>query len=274
MHTRIATLLLLLSAVRVPVAGQQAEPGPLFSAGDAAWAAGFAGGTLLLAPADLPFDRLLRQPALQESRTLQTTAKVFRGLAHPGAVIGVGAAYAYGRISGDDGWADVGLHAGAAFVTAELATYLVKFVAGRARPYQSPADAFDFGLFRGLDYDFQSFPSGHTSAAFAIASALTSEAGSRAPRDQWWIGTLLYSAATLSGVARMYEHQHWASDVLAGAAIGTFAGWKVTQYTHDHSGNELDGIFLGMTIRPGAGVSMIALPRAWSPLATTGSPRE
>lgn len=72
----------------------------------------------------------------------------------------------------------------------------------------------------------------------------------------------------------MYEHQHWASDVLAGAAIGTFAGWKVTQYTHDHSGNELDGIFLGMTIRPGAGVSMIALPRAWSPLATTGSPRE
>ncbi len=267
MHTRIATLLLLLSGLCVPAAGQQIERQPLFSTEDAVWGAGFAGGTLLLIPADQALSGLFRQPAIEENRTLQRTAVIFRDLAFPGAVIGAGAAYAYGLIGDNEGWADVGLHAGTALVTAELATYLVKIVAGRARPYQSPGDALDFELFRGLDYDFQSFPSGHTSAAFAVASALTNEAGIRTPGDQWWIGTLLYSAATLTGVARMYEHQHWASDVLAAAAIGTFAGWKVTQYTHSHGGNELDGIFLGMTIRPGGGVSMIAMPSAWSPLA-------
>ncbi len=267
MQTAIATLLLLLSAAWVPVAGQQIEREPLFSTEDAAWGAGFGGGTLLLMPIDQPLARLLRRPAVQDNRPLQITAAVFRDLAFPGALIGLAGAYAYGRISGDEGWADVGLHAGTAFVTAEAATYLIKFLAGRARPYQSPGDAHDYSLLRGLDYDYQSFPSGHTSAAFAIASALTSEAGIRNPGDEWWIGTLLYSAAALSGAARMYEHQHWASDVLAAAAIGTFAGWKVTQYTHSHQSNTLDGIFLGMTVRPGAGASIVALPRAWSPLA-------
>ncbi|MHB1169302.1 MAG: phosphatase PAP2 family protein [Longimicrobiales bacterium] len=267
MHNTTATLLLLLSALGVPAAAQQIEQEPLFSGRDAAWGGGFTAGTALLAPVDEPLARLLQQPSLQQNGALQHTAAVFRVLAHPGALIGITGAYAFGRVGGNEGVADVGLHAGAAFVTAEAATYLIKFLAGRARPYRRPDDPFDFGLFRGSDYDFQSFPSGHTAAAFAVASALTSEAGIRASDDQWWIGTLLYSAAALSGASRMYENQHWASDVLAAAAIGTFSGWKVTQYTHAHEGNELDGIFLGMTIRPGAGASIIALPRAWSPLA-------
>src|SRR5690606_8956449 len=145
---------------------------PLFSGRDAAWAGGFAGGTALLAPVDEPLARLLQRPSLQQNGALQHTASVFRVLAHPGALIGITGAYAFGRIGSNEGVADVGLHAGAAFVTAEAATYLIKFLAGRARPYHSPGDPLDFRLFRGFDYEFQSFPSGHTAAAFAVASAL------------------------------------------------------------------------------------------------------
>jgi membrane-associated phospholipid phosphatase len=33
---------------------------------------------------------------------------------------------------------------------------------------------------------------------------------------------------------------HWASDVVAGAAIGTIVGLKVVKYTHSHPGNQID----------------------------------
>jgi membrane-associated phospholipid phosphatase len=50
----------------------------------------------------------------------------------------------------------------------------------------------------------------------------------------------MYGAATLTGVSRMYNNQHWASDVIAGAAIGTLTGIKVFRYQHSHPDNWLD----------------------------------
>jgi membrane-associated phospholipid phosphatase len=38
----------------------------------------------------------------------------------------------------------------------------------------------------------------------------------------------------------MYNNMHWASDVMAGAAIGTLVGLKVVKYTHSHPGNRID----------------------------------
>jgi membrane-associated phospholipid phosphatase len=38
----------------------------------------------------------------------------------------------------------------------------------------------------------------------------------------------------------MYNNQHWASDVIAGAAIGTLTGIKVFRYQHSHPDNWLD----------------------------------
>jgi membrane-associated phospholipid phosphatase len=42
------------------------------------------------------------------------------------------------------------------------------------------------------------------------------------------------------GLSRIYNNQHWASDVVAGAAIGTVIGLKVVKYTHSHPGNRID----------------------------------
>jgi membrane-associated phospholipid phosphatase len=67
------------------------------------------------------------------------------------------------------------------------------------------------------DGSSNSFPSGHTSGAFALATVAEVYYGP-------WIGIPSYALASLVGVARLDSNQHWASDVLAGAIIGTMMG--------------------------------------------------
>ena len=64
-----------------------------------------------------------------------------------------------------------------------------------------------------------SFPSGHTSIAFSMATIL----GHQYPR--WRIP--LYVGAGLVGLSRIYLGRHYASDVLMGAAVGTITGTVV-----------------------------------------------
>jgi len=61
-----------------------------------------------------------------------------------------------------------------------------------------------------------SFPSGHTSNAFAGASVLYFEYKDTAPLLAW----SGYIFATTTGVLRIYNNAHWVSDVLAGAGLG------------------------------------------------------
>ena len=66
--------------------------------------------------------------------------------------------------------------------------------------------------------DPNSFPSGHTCAAFAFAVALSFEL----PRK--WQKAAVLLAAALMGYSRLYVGVHFPSDVLAGAAIGSLCG--------------------------------------------------
>ena len=88
------------------------------------------------------------------------------------------------------------------------------------------------------------------SFAFAAASSVTAEIGTMWPHYKLAAGTALYGGATLVGLSRMYHNRHWSSDVAIGAAVGTFSGWKVVQYTHDHQDNAIDRIMLGTTVVP------------------------
>jgi membrane-associated phospholipid phosphatase len=134
----------------------------------------------------------------------------------------------------------------------------------------------DFRFLRGVrkGYAYSSFPSGHTIAAFASAAALTSEASRSWARSGWIIGPVLYGSASMVGLSRMYNDQHWASDVVFGAGLGTIAGITVVRYTHDHARNRIDRWLLSGTITPTAGGHRFAfailpasldLAHRWSP---------
>jgi membrane-associated phospholipid phosphatase len=59
----------------------------------------------------------------------------------------------------------------------------------------------------------------------------------------------------------MYNNRHWASDVIMGAAIGTFAGMKVVRYTRIHPDNKLDKWLLNATWTPADGhIAFSVLP--------------
>src|SRR5438128_1542792 len=53
-------------------------------------------------------------------------------------------------------------------------------------------------------------------------------------------GSGFYGGAGLVGASRIYNNMDWASDVVAGAAIGTIIGLRVVKYTHSHPDNRID----------------------------------
>jgi membrane-associated phospholipid phosphatase len=192
----------------VPPAVPPATPaGPLISRGTATTATVLFLSTLL-------GDQELREET-QEARSRTTNS-----LAHVGNAFGdwrlivpaFSAAYLAGEIAGSRGVKGTVLRAGAAAALATGITAGLKYAVGRARPYAT-GTSFEFHPFSGAT----SFPSGHTTAAFAIATAVADQT-----RDGW-SDYLLYGAATLTAMARLNDQKHWASDVLIGGLIGHFS---------------------------------------------------
>ena len=62
-----------------------------------------------------------------------------------------------------------------------------------------------------------SFPSGHTSATFATAAVIQQHYG-------WKVATPFYALGGYVSVSRMVDDQHFASDVIFGAALGIVSG--------------------------------------------------
>jgi membrane-associated phospholipid phosphatase len=238
---------------------------PLFVVHDATMAGAFALATLALAPLDRALTAQLQQPARQSNRVLHTGASIFNAIGHPGSFYTAAGIYGLGLLDGQRRTEDLGLHTLMAVGLASTETGILKMVVGRARPRKSPDNARNFGLFRGLrDDDYRSFPSGHSTAAFAFAAAVSSETQRWWPGTRWVIGPILYGGASLTGLSRIYDNAHWASDVMAGAALGTFTGVKIVRYQHSHPNNWLDRKLL----RAGVNISNNG---NWMPMISTVS---
>ena len=258
--------LVLLLGGTVPALAQNADsvataPAPLFDRGDAIAAAGALIATALIHPLNERIALGMQRPELQHNSFLRRTATGFRLWGSPGVIVLSGTFYVLGRVSHTRSLAAAGLHSTEAIVLGEVAGGLLKWTTGRARPF-AVGDTLpgDFHFLRGMrkGYAYSSFPSGHTIAGFAAAAALTSEASRSWRHSGWIVGPVLYGSAGLVGLSRMYDDQHWASDVMLGAALGTFAGAKVVQYTHAHSRNRIDRWLLSVTIAPVAGGHRVA----------------
>ena len=245
---RIALLLVsafTVTSVQAQTADTLDTRRPFFIDGDAAIVGGFTLLTVVAAPADRFFTRELQDEARQANRSLNRGATIFRLLGHPGGLFTGAGLYAGGLIGGNRRVEDLGLHTVESIAIANTITLAIKVTAGRARPRKNPDNARDFKFFRGAgDDEYRSFPSGHASAAFAFASIVTAETHRWWPDSRWIIGPIVYGGAALTGVSRIYNNAHWASDVIAGAAIGTLTGLKVYTYTHSHPNNRVDKFFL------------------------------
>jgi membrane-associated phospholipid phosphatase len=86
-------------------------------------------------------------------------------------------------------------------------TSIIKVAVGRERPNGE---------------DNRSFPSGHTSNAFALATVAQRHYG-------WKLGVPSYLLAGLMGASRVSQDKHWLSDVVAGAALGYIVGRTVVR---------------------------------------------
>jgi membrane-associated phospholipid phosphatase len=223
----------------------------LFTYRDAILAGGFAGITMVMFPLDKNIARHIRQDSTFNGFT-QNSAVGFENISSPGAYVIGGGLYLIGRFAKKPDLQDFGWHGTEAVLVANAFTGLLKGTLGRARPFVSndtnPRDFSFGGGFRTADR--QSFPSGHTTTAFAAAAAVTSEIRRLHPKALPYVATAMYGGATLVGLSRMYHNKHWASDVALGAAIGTFSGLKVVRYSHTHPDNKVDRVMLHAVIAP------------------------
>lgn len=108
----------------------------------------------------------------------------------------------------------------ASIIASGLVTPAIKLAVGRSRP----RDNVGIAHLRPFSDSDSSFPSGHTTEAFALATVISSH------YDEAWVGYAAYSVAGLVGVARTYHDAHFASDVLLGALIGTLVGKSVVAH--------------------------------------------
>lgn len=100
-------------------------------------------------------------------------------------------------------------------------TYGLKWSVSRERPFVNNPD-----IYKKTKAGSYSFPSGHTSNAFAVATSLT------LAYPKWYVAVPAYAWAGAVGYSRMHLGVHYPSDVLAGAVIGTlssFVAYKVNQ---------------------------------------------
>ena len=177
---------------------------PLISRPAAAIAGLLFAGTLL-------GDREFREEA-QEHRdaTSNTVASVGNTFGDWRVLIpAVSAGYLAGEIAGSGAIKGTVLRAGAAVALATGVSSALKYTVGRSRPDVAGTN-IEFRPFSGS----ASFPSGHTAAAFALATAVADQT------NDGWSDYLLYGAATVTALSRINNNRHWTSDVLIGGLVG------------------------------------------------------
>jgi membrane-associated phospholipid phosphatase len=125
--------------------------------------------------------------------------------------------YGVGSLVHDDKARETGFLAAEALVDGVIVQQVLKPLAGRNRPsaLHEKQEWFDGGA---------SFPSGHSIASFALASVVAHQY-----RQHKWVPFVAYGLATAVGAARFAAQQHYASDIVAGGALGWFIGRYVVR---------------------------------------------
>lgn len=166
------------------------------------------------------FDSQLRTAVLRSNRPIaDDIATIFEPFGTWASFVVLAGFYAGGAAAKDDKARGVALDGlSASIIASVIVTPTMKIIFGRSRPNQD-LGPYDFHPFHGG----ASFPSGHVTQAFAVASVIATE------YKQPWVQVVCYVPATLVGYARMRHDAHWGSDVVAGALIGYGVGQAVAR---------------------------------------------
>ena len=270
---RAATLGACLLGSPLAAAAQADGRPPVLTGGDAAVAGGFAAAALAAVPLDRSLALRLQRPEVQANRALKATAVVAETVTQPGLYVILPAVWGLGRLVDDRTTAAVGLRGTEAVGIALTVVGVAKVAFGRARPFVAH-DPTSWRLMRGITEgsDYRSFPSGHTAAAFAAASAISAELTAARPSLRWAAGVPLYVGAATAGWSRMFDDRHWATDVAAGAAIGTVSGLAAARWHRTRPGNRVDRALLGVGVELAGGPRLLVAPMR-APMRASARPR-
>ena len=196
----------------------------------------FAASVGALSFADEPIQR--NALALRNrSSTVRNSGKFISNFGFQYEFISLAAFGAYGVIFKNQKVKTTTLLATQAVISGLLVESVVKTLTGRTRPNFYGANVEAEPSFKGPFANLSktangkrsnsSFPSGHTTAAFAAATVFAVEFKNRPV-----IPIIAYTVASLVGVSRITENKHWATDVVTGAILGYLTGRQVSFNYH------------------------------------------
>jgi membrane-associated phospholipid phosphatase len=181
------------------------------------------------------------QTKVQENRTNagDVAASIVEPLGNGYYLVGAfGVFYLSGVVLKNEGLQSTTLLCAESVVLARGVTEVLKQGLHRHRPNESSISNDWDGP--GISTHHLSFPSGHTTAAAALASALATRY-----RESPMVGIIAYTLAACTGFSRINDNAHWASDVFTGYVIGWYCG-RVVAKSHIHkSGPDVSPYFDG-----------------------------
>ena len=157
---------------------------------------------------------LLRKINIERNAALDPAFKLITNSVSP---IGLGAPLivtTIGFIQKDQTLKNKGYYMGATLLTSALITTSLKFAIDKDRPFVTYPE-----IQKLTSAGSPSFPSGHTSEAFATATSLS------LAFPKWYVIAPSFIWASAAGYSRMHLGVHYPSDVLVGALIGSGSAW-------------------------------------------------
>ena len=253
----------VLSSIAAPARAQR-DTVAWVTRRDLAAGAAAIGATAALAPFDHRISDEFTEPGWGRGSERQRAAGDVAAFGGRGPFLVSGVALAVGSTIDMPFLTRLALHNVEAIALGGGIAGLIRGFTGRALPNVSAREQFSFG--RGFHDDngpFVSFPSGHTTAAFAMAATISGEVKRAAPRLAPIVTPAMFTLATAVGVARVAQRDHWPTDLPLAMAIGTWSGNTVQA----HSGHR--GFFAkalsGIAVAPGPGGRMYV---GWSLLSS------
>jgi hypothetical protein len=209
-------------------------------------AAAATGGTMAL-DRTIDVESRIDRPRSSGEKHFEDAAQQLGDL--PGIAAVVGGSALFGFFAHDDLAKDIAADSGESAALSGLFTTTLKEAIGRDRP-RARRGPFHFSPFSGST----SMPSGHATAAFALASTIAERFD-----NSWLVAPPAYALACVVAFSRTRAGAHFASDVVVGGIIGTATGRTVVSLERSRERAEAQSTLPHAWLAPEVGAGILGL---------------